>query len=120
MSEQYSDFVSNILKMNNLLTSDVWFVRPQQKQYIIFFREYVLQCSVVLSTFLSSVYTSTHIYFLFMPFSAVCIGKFILVEIWETTCYWLCDFFDLAALVYTMSKNTGTLKWATHHDPNFA
>jgi hypothetical protein len=52
-------------------------------------------------------------------FDAVCFGKFILVAVWETVCHQLCDFFDSAALIYTMRKLAGTLKWDTPHDDNF-
>jgi hypothetical protein len=45
--------------------------------------------------------------------------KFILVEVWETAHQWLCDYFDLAALFYSISKRVGTLKWVTSRGYSF-
>jgi hypothetical protein len=37
----------------------------------------------------------------------------------ETAHHWLRDFFDSAALIYTMSKRAGTFKWVTPCDSSF-
>jgi hypothetical protein len=89
-------------------------VRLQQKQYLISFKEYGLQCSVVLLHICLFVFPS-----LPQSFHVVCIRKFSLMEVIETSCYWLHNFFDLAALIYTMSKRAVTLNWVRAHDPNF-
>jgi hypothetical protein len=52
-------------------------------------------------------------------FDAVCIRKFNLVEVWQTACHQLHDFFDSATLVYTVRKHAETSKWGTPHDPSF-
>jgi hypothetical protein len=98
----------------------VWFVRPQQKQYliIIFFGEYGLQCSVVLSTFVS---VFRQLVFTFLPpsFDAVCNGTFSLATAWQTARDRLRDFFVSAALVYTVSNRAGTWKCVSLCDPSF-
>jgi hypothetical protein len=47
------------------------------------------------------------------------IRKFTLVEVWENACHQLRNFFDLATLIYTMSKRVGTPKRVTPHNLNF-
>jgi hypothetical protein len=86
------------------LTSDMWSVRPQQK--LFFFSSEHTACSALLFSVPSYLY---HIrLFMFSSlselFDAVCIVKFSLVEGCETAYHRLCDFFDLAAFICTMSE----------------
>jgi hypothetical protein len=94
-------------------------VRQQHKQYIIFSEN--MACSALLFTVPSYLSFLCLLLFPFLPwsFNAVYIRKFSLVAVWQTACHWLRDFFDSAALVYTMSKQAGTLKWVTPCDPSF-